>query len=138
MSDYGVNKEQDPWTANCGVQESFSSPAAIESQSHTLQDFSSFLGSSSPQQRVDFSSSQLYQSQAESEDLAFWEGQPNILSPTHPEQENRHEIPSPRSDITLNTGMENKIVWNAISDVNHSLQACSPPGADTLDTWRDG
>ncbi|KAK2653943.1 hypothetical protein Ddye_013799 [Dipteronia dyeriana] len=70
--DGGRWKEQDPWTANYGVQESFPSPAAIESQSHTLQDFSSFLGSSSPQ-RVDFSSLQLYQSQAESEDLAFWE-----------------------------------------------------------------
>ncbi|KAK1575434.1 hypothetical protein Q3G72_005451 [Acer saccharum] len=323
--------EQDPWTTNYGVQESFSSLAAIESQSHTLQDFSSFLGSSSPQQRVDFSSSQLYQSQAESEDLAFCEslrkqqtnmevperqhsqlsplwlrldeelqllvlnkleanmeapqrqhiqpsqeqlsvnepqlkqtsmkplrsyyshvhlnfnkhplevftkfvgifnftdrkptseeipshppstclvtatataaiplspnedkavgksmvdereasqnthpvpslstgnfpgrasyqgkeketssstyvqslmpatnepldressgnqGRPNILSPTHPEQENRHEIPSPISDITLNTGMENKIVLNAKSDVNRALQACSPPGPD--------
>ncbi|KAK0596924.1 hypothetical protein LWI29_020244 [Acer saccharum] len=58
------------------------------------------------------------------------QGRPNILSPTHPEQENRHEIPSPISDITLNTGMENKIVWNAISDVNRALQACSPPGPD--------
>ncbi|KAK4839513.1 hypothetical protein QYF36_022486 [Acer negundo] len=73
------NEEQDPWTANYGVQESFSSPAAIKSQSHTLQDFSSFHGSSSPQQRVDFSSLQLYQSQAESEDLAFWEKRQRMI-----------------------------------------------------------
>ncbi|KAI9162153.1 hypothetical protein LWI28_024344 [Acer negundo] len=44
----------------------------------------------------------------------------------------RHEVPPPGSDITLNTGMENKIVWNAISDVYCALQACSPPGEDIL------
>ncbi|KAK2653937.1 hypothetical protein Ddye_013800 [Dipteronia dyeriana] len=43
---------------------------------------------------------------------------------------NGHEIPPPRSDITLNTEMENKIVWYAISDIYCELQACSPPGVD--------
>ncbi|TXG70970.1 hypothetical protein EZV62_005905 [Acer yangbiense] len=196
----------DPWTASYGVPEAFPSPAAIEFQSHTLQDFSSFLGSSSPQQRVDFSLSQLYQSQPQYEELVFWERllkqlpnneasgsyhshlpreypkiietrlqQTNMeaLRRQHfplpqlqlridedlqlqlqaimeasqrqhsqlsqqqqlwfnepPLQENRHEVPPPGSDITLNTGMENKIVWNAISDVYRALQACSSPGAD--------
>ncbi|KAK4839959.1 hypothetical protein QYF36_026234 [Acer negundo] len=186
----------------------FPSPAAIEFQSHTLQDFSSFLGSSSPQQRVDFILLQLYQSQPQYEELAFWErllkqlpnneasgsyhshlpqeypkiietrlqqtnmealGRQNFPLPQlqlrideelqlqlqaimeasqrqhsqlsqqqqlwfnePPPQENRHEVPPPGSDITLNTGMENKIVWNAISDVYCALQACSPPGEDIL------
>ena len=70
---YYVTNEQDPWTASYGVPEAFQSPAVIEFQSHTLQDFSSFLGSASPQQRVDFSLSQLYQSQPQYEELAFWE-----------------------------------------------------------------
>ncbi|KAK2653933.1 hypothetical protein Ddye_013789 [Dipteronia dyeriana] len=211
MSDSGIN--EDPWTASYGVPEAFPSPAAIEFHSHTLQDFSSFLGSSSPQQWVDFSLLQLYQSQLQLEELAFWEQtdmdspqrqlsfdeiqlqptlqqrefnepplqQTNVEAPRQhsqlsplwlrfdeelqlqvlnkleanmeapqrqhiqPSQKqlsvhepqlklhlnfNRHEIPPPRSDITLNTGMENKIVWNAMSDINCELQACSPPGAD--------
>ncbi|KAK1578998.1 hypothetical protein Q3G72_034841 [Acer saccharum] len=242
---------EDPWTASYGVPEAFPSPAAIEFQSHTLQDFSSFLGSSSPHQRVDISLLQLYQSQPQYEELAFWEYNAiessaisGILSsfscppspstrkdrelPGHglalqfrskagqtllkqllnneasgsyhshlpqeypkiietrlqqtnmealgrqhfplpqlqlrideelqlqlqaimeasqrqhsqlsqqqqlwfnepPLQENRHEVPPPGSDITLNTGMESKIVWNAITDINCALQACSPPGTD--------
>ncbi|KAK2653942.1 hypothetical protein Ddye_013798 [Dipteronia dyeriana] len=58
------------------------------------------------------------------------QSRPNILSPTHPEQENRYEIPSSGSNITVITGMDNKIVWNVIWDVNRALQACSTPGAD--------
>ncbi|KAK1575753.1 hypothetical protein Q3G72_008009 [Acer saccharum] len=37
----------------------------------------------------------------------------------------------PESDITLYKGMDNyNIAWNAISDVNRALQACSLPGSD--------
>ncbi|KAL5746387.1 hypothetical protein ACOSP7_027533 [Xanthoceras sorbifolium] len=75
---------ENPWYANyVGVPEAFPFPAAIEPpQSHTSQASSSFLGSSSLQQRVDCSSSQLYQSQPQSEELAFWESlqkqEPNL------------------------------------------------------------